>query len=508
MDTVSIKINTGVYGQFRNLNNKIWFALGEYVDNAVQSYESNKVHLQSVNQGRYQFEVRIDINWELNSIRILDNAAGIDTNNFQRAFEPANIPIDNSGLNEFGMGMKTASIWLADIWSVRTSALNEKIERFVEFNLPKVLEQKKEVLNVKSCAAPKMAHYTELLLHNLSKNAPSAFQMDKIKKHLASIYRKFIRNGEMKLFINEEELNYKEPDILIAPPHNAPDENPVRWKKDIYFSSGKYKVEGFIAILNTMSTNEINGLSLFRRGRVVEGSHDEKYRPKSICGQIGSPRYKRIFGELELEGFTVSFNKGSFQEHDDLEALMDAVRIEISSKDLDLYNQAEKYIKPKTVENNIRVAKKIVKAMKKTSTGSEWKNKIATSVKDIDDKHLADKNEKLSISATIIDSHEDIIEIKDSKYKLVVDLITEPSITSLYTLHLENDELFTYKVRYKINLSHPFFNRYDNLKNEVDYQPIISIIRSLVLAEIVAPSQGTKNAGNIRINFNNFLRNI
>jgi hypothetical protein len=50
--------------------------------------------------------------------------------------------------------------------------------------------------------------------------------------------------------------------------------------------------------------------------------------------------------------------------------------------------------------------------------------------------------------------------------------------------------------------------RFERLKNEEDYQPIISIIRSLVLAEVIAPSQGTKNAGNVRMNFNRFLRNI
>ena len=41
-ENVSIKIQTGVYGQFRNLNNKVWYALGEFVDNAVQSFEDNK----------------------------------------------------------------------------------------------------------------------------------------------------------------------------------------------------------------------------------------------------------------------------------------------------------------------------------------------------------------------------------------------------------------------------------------------------------------------------------
>jgi hypothetical protein len=257
-----------------------------------------------------------------------------------------------------------------------------------------------------------------------------------------------------------------------------------------------------------MSTNEVNGLSLFRRGRVIEGSHDEKYRPKAICGQMGSPRYKRIFGELELEGFAVSFNKGSFQEQEDLEALMEALQAEISAKEFDLYTQAEKYIKEKTQSDNTKVAKNIVNSLKKTTKHSNLKEKVETSLKEIDNKSIATQNEKLTKKAKTIDSHEDFIEIKDEKYKLKVELITEPSITDLYSLQIEDDELFAKKITYKINLAHPFFMRFERLKSEEDYQPIISIIRSLVLAEVIAPSQGSKNAGNVRMNFNHFLRNI
>lgn len=508
INTVSIKIQTGVYGQFRNLNNRVWFALGEYVDNAVQSFENNKDRLRKANNDNYQFEVRININWEKNYIKIFDNAAGIDTKNFQRAFEPANIPIDNTGLHEFGMGMKTASIWLADFWSVRTAALDEDEERFVEFDLKKVLEEEKELLEVKNSAKPKSTHFTELVLYQLSKNSPSVMQMDKIRRHLGSIYRKFIRKGDMKLYINEEEVIYEEPEILKAPFYNDPTGKRIEWKKEINFSFEKYKVNGFIAILNTMSTNEINGLSLFRRGRVIEGSHDEKYRPKAICGQTGSPRYKRIFGELELEGFAVSFNKGSFQEQEDLESLMEALQTEISAKDFDLYTQAEKYIKEKTQIDNEKVAKNIVSSLKKTTIHGNLKEKVENSLKEIDNKNIATQNEKLTKNAKTIDSHEDFIVIKEAKYKLKVELITEPSITDLYSLQIEGDELFAKKITYKINLSHPFFMRYERLKNEEDYQPIISIIRSLVLAEVIAPSQGTKNAGNVRMNFNHFLRNI
>lgn len=508
IETVSIKIQTGVYGQFRNLKNTVWFALGEYVDNAVQSFESNKTKLLQANDNNYQFEVRIDIDNENNFIRIFDNAAGIDSINFQRAFEPAHIPIDNTGLHEFGMGMKTASIWLANLWTVETAALGENELRFVEFDLQKVLDEEKEVLEVKNIEKKPKLHYTEIVLHNLSMNAPSNHQIDKIKRHLLSIYRKFIRKGDMKLFINDEELIYEEPEILKAPFYNNLQGESIEWKKEINFSTGKYKVSGFIAILSTMSTSTVNGLSLFRRGRVIEGSHDEKYRPKVLCGQVGSPRYKRIFGELELEGFGVSFNKGSFQEQEDLEALMEALQTEISSKDFDLYMQAEKYIKPKTIEDNKVVGKNIVSALKKISDKEVLKAKLETSIKEIENETLAANNVEFSKTAETIDSHEEIIELKGDKYKLILELITESAISDLYSLIILEDELFSKKVIYKINLAHPFFTRFEKLKKEEDYQPILLIIRSLVLAEIIAPSQGTKAAGNVRLNFNSFIKNL
>ena len=173
-----------------------------------------------------------------------------------------------------------------------------------------------------------------------------------------------------------------------------------------------------------------------------------------------------------------------------------------------MYNQAEKYIKPKTNESNVIVAKNIVSKIKKTTKDSNMKTKVETSLKEIETKSIAVNNEKLTKKAKTIDFHEEIIDIKDSKYKLRLELITEPAISDLYSLLVEEDELFARKISYKINLAHPFFTRFEKMKGEENYQPIISIIKSLVLAEIVAQSQDTKNAGNVRINFNHFLRNL
>ena len=316
---------------------------------------------------------------------------------------------------------------------------------------------------------------------------------------MVSIYRKFIREGILKLYINNELLTYKDPEILESPYYKDPNGINVVWNKNIDFSMDKYSAKGFIGILKTMSTNQVNGISLFRRGRVIVGSHDEKYRPKELCGQIGSPRYKRIFGELELKGFGVSFNKGSFIEVEDLEALMECIKFEISKKGFDLFGHAQYYTKGKTKEDNESIAKKLVKALKNANSNSEEEKTSILVVPTEEDE--AQQREKLKDVETI-DSYEDKETIKGVEYVMKQEFITDPTISSLYTLEILENTADKFNIVYKINLANDFFSRFDKFKNEADYRPIVAIIKSLVLAELVAPSQGTTSAGNIRLNFN------
>ena len=79
---VSIALQPSVYSTFRALNNTVSFTLGEYVDNAVQSYLNNKNELQAV-EPNYQLEVRITVDWERRTNTIIDNAAGISSENYE-----------------------------------------------------------------------------------------------------------------------------------------------------------------------------------------------------------------------------------------------------------------------------------------------------------------------------------------------------------------------------------------------------------------------------------------
>ena len=60
---VSIALNTKVYSTFRNLVNTIPNALGEYVDNAVQSYLNHKDELKKTEKN-YKLKILIKIDYE------------------------------------------------------------------------------------------------------------------------------------------------------------------------------------------------------------------------------------------------------------------------------------------------------------------------------------------------------------------------------------------------------------------------------------------------------------
>ena len=502
INSVSIALQPSVYSTFRALNNTVSFALGEYVDNAVQSYLDNKDALVALDPN-YRLEIRINVDWEKRSITITDNAAGINTKNYKKAFEPAHIPLDSTGLNEFGMGMKTASVWLADKWCIYTKALGETVERFTNFDLLKVIEDNKEELIVEEKPKSAEEHYTKIILTDLSKQAPSVNQMDKVKRHLSSFYRKFIKNEDVKIFVNEELLHYPEYEILNAPYYKQPESHNIFWKKEIDFQIGKYKATGFIAILKTMQQSA-NGIALLRRGRIIE----EKYFPQIICGQAGSPRYKRIFGEIELEGFDVSFNKNKFRDEEDLSIFMEALKEELTQTDFDLYGQAENY-RQRTKEEVTKIAKEITKKLKKENKTREFTKKIQEVELKAKDTELITREENIIQEAEVLSSHSDSFTLGNTDYSLKIELVNTNS-NNLYSINVEDskslfDDINSKTISCRINLAHPFFARFDMFKKNDNYQPIITIFRTLTLAEIIAVNRKIGNASIIRILFNEHL---
>ena len=135
----------------RHLNYKAWFAIAEFIDNALQSYLANKARLEDLHGGEFQLCVNVQIDRsEPGRILISDNAAGISLDDFPRAFRAAQVPNDRTGLSEFGMGMKSAACWFAQKWSVRTKAIGEYVERTIAFDIRDIVENKIESLGKNS----------------------------------------------------------------------------------------------------------------------------------------------------------------------------------------------------------------------------------------------------------------------------------------------------------------------------------------------------------------------
>ncbi|MCO1372495.1 ATP-binding protein [Burkholderia multivorans] len=348
---IEIRPEVTMLSVLRHLNYKAWFAIAEFIDNALQSYLANREALEAINGPNFRLEVdvRIDTNGP-GLIVVTDNAAGISTADFPRAFRAAQVPTDRTGLSEFGMGMKSAACWFAERWSVRTKAVGEGLERTIHFDIRHIVDNKIESLDTEAReVGDPSAHYTVVTLRGLH-HIPQGRTLGKIKDHLASIYRMFLRDGRMTLRFNGEPLTYATPPILKAQKYVAPgvpaqgaEASLIEWRKDIQLDFGKgQSVTGFAALRETGST-PLAGFALFRRDRLIEGSHDETYRPSFIFKQTNSYPYQRLFGELHVEGFEVSHTKDGFRWEEYEDVFLEFLKAQLEAEPLNLLAQADNY---------------------------------------------------------------------------------------------------------------------------------------------------------------------
>lgn len=346
-ESVSIVPGVSILGVLGHLNYEPWFALAEYVDNAIQSASKSYAQLVRLDAG---YRLRVDITYEREDggrIVIADNAGGIAHRDFARAFKAAEAPPDRSGLSEFGMGMKSASIWFARNWRVVTTSVGDPTEYSIEFNMDTVLRDQIESLQVTTERADANAHYTRIELWELNQFLPGR-TLGKVRDHLREIYRGFLRDDRLTLTVAGQNMEYHEPLILKAPDVRSESneeiaKEPKEWRKPVDFTFAEgVEVKGWCAIRAEGRTNG-NGLSLFRRGRVIEGSGESPYRPTRIYGGGNTYRSQRLFGELEITGLPVSHTKDGFQWHGREEDFEEKLRELLDAEPLPLLKQAEHY---------------------------------------------------------------------------------------------------------------------------------------------------------------------
>lgn len=273
--------------RYKDLDYKIWYALAEFVDNSSQNYLDNKSILDDIySQNGERFTVHITTDRE-NSIEIADNAMGMNYDDLNKALHVGQPPKDNSGRHEFGMGLKTASCWLGDLWTITTKKVGELDELEVVFDVNKVASgsSRLEITRRKHPENGRNLGFTSLKISKLH-NPIAARTQTKIIDYLTSMYRVDIRENIMDLKWNGVSMKYDAESQLLKA-HNGD-----VYKKDILpFEVEGKKVTGWIGILGSGGVNK-GGLAIIRRGRCIvahpELGNLKVYLELKMMGEIAS----------------------------------------------------------------------------------------------------------------------------------------------------------------------------------------------------------------------------
>ncbi|MCA6277476.1 MAG: ATP-binding protein [Phenylobacterium sp.] len=512
INSVNIRPGVNVLSVLPHLNYKAWFALAEFVDNAIQSSITHKKALISADGPGYGLRVDIDFDAAESRITVRDNAAGIATGDYQRAFRPAEVPPDASGLSEFGMGMKSAACWFAPNWSVRSSALGERLERTVFFDIDKIVTDSIEELDVVSIESAEQRHYTEIRLEKIRK-FPHGKTIGKIKEHLASIYRVYIRDGSLELFVDGTRLEFEDPEILTAPYYRDPDGDPVKWMKDISIDLGDGKVAaGFVAIREVASTR-LAGLALFRRKRLILGSADETYRPEDIFGRSNTYPFQRIFGEIHLKGFFVSHTKDGVKWEESEDEFLQKLRKELSGDGMPLIQQAREY----RSKSGAKAARKdAATALRHTA---EELRLTTAAANDLGHELETVAEAGDAPSASVAPEPQEISAADREEAEVALHFRGEPWIVRIELSYADDDaDWLTIRTRpsitdpepreilVRIAMLHPFMAQFPTMDSE-GFSAVLKIASSMALAEIAAAELGDHHPSAVRRLTNEILKN-
>jgi hypothetical protein len=500
---INIRPGVGILALFPHMNYRPWFALAEFVDNALASYEENRDRLLRVNGPSYRFRVVVEIDSsDSGSIRVWDNAGGIGTGDYDRAFVTAEPPPHATGLSEFGIGMKSAACWFARHWRVRTRALEEDVERVVEFDVPRIVRDNLDHLDADIQVAVGTGSFTEIKLWDLYKS-PQTKTVSKMREHLASIYRQFIDSGEMRLEFNGEPLSYERPRVLTAPRWDQEDGPRILWRKplDFYLPSGEH-VAGFGALRETGSTRYA-GFALFRHRRLVVGSSDEAYRPTEVFGGTNSYRFQRLFGELHLDAFDISHTKDGFIWGDREQTFLEDLRKELDLDPLPILQQAERYRSRKADASVERAADRALDA-----TANAIAEAAAVVERQTAETPTSDPPPEAYSLEPAVAQRTLNLNVRGVSWQIVIDVTNDPAQTDWLAMSdagaRDTEIRGPRKLGIRVSLASPFMRRFSGATAE-DLEPLLRIAAGVALAETAAREAGVKQAGTLRRNLNELL---
>jgi len=501
INRVPIRPRVGVFSVFEAVDYKAWFALAEFVDNSIQSWKD------AVSRGDIDATAEpLEINIEASSgtsgfIRIVDNAGGIPLDRFATAFEIGSPPPDISGLSVYGIGMKSAGAWFANDFRITTAALGDTLERVVEYDFRRIIKEGLESLEYLERPQPAAWHGTEVLLTGL-KNPIQSTTHTKVRSHLTSIYRNFIRDGELLLTYNGDVLTYAGPEVLTAPDVRDADGPRVEWQKsvDITLSTGE-RITGFAAI-RRVGRAAGSGFSLYRNGRVITGLDDDPWRPTEIFGYGNSYRSQRIFGELHLHNVKVAYSKNGFVWQASGEELIEELRLAVDAEPLPLLRQAERYRAREPEPRQREAARKAI-----VSTADAVANAVRSDLSArSDDMEAPTAPSELPMPSERIAAREFEVAYRGQRWQISVELSEDPDGDWLVLADSGEGIIDSpRRIGMRLNINNAFMRQFGGT-GAPEMEAIMRIAAALALAIIVARGQGMTFTSQLLRHVNELLR--
>ena len=304
--TLELTIGLDAISSYKRLAYTAWHAITEFIDNSTQSYFDHREELDAAFTAQgdsFLVEVTYDPKGS-GILRIRDNAMGMSYDDLQRALHVALPPRNILGRSKYGMGLKTATCWLGNIWTVTTKMLGEDVEHTILVNVEKIASGENQLPYSSVTGLPPESHYTIIEITNHNR----LFQgrtLGKIKDYLRSMYRVDLRNGTLTLKWQDEILIWENIDERLL---RARDDS--LYKKYFEFFVDNKRVNGWVGILERGSRADA-GFSILHYDRVIKG-WPEAWRPTSLYGQIQGTNdlvNQRLIGEISLDEFDVSHTK-------------------------------------------------------------------------------------------------------------------------------------------------------------------------------------------------------
>lgn len=337
---VNISVGTDIYSTFQNYSYRIGSAVAEIVDNSIASFRNNQKTFDDAKKNGLKVEKSITLVFDQTNrvIIVRDSAFGIELKDIERALKLKKPPKDTSGLNEFGMGLKTSAFWFGKTLKIITKSPKEKEGYEVSLDIGQLKKNITEVETHKSNAYKdkwKLNNGTIITLSGIYEKRDLSNSMVRATvMKLASKYRKDIQNngivfrafsktnsGKMVDLIEWDSTGVKtlRSDSNILKGEKLVFAETPRWNdentSDGYGITIPFKIEylgntlegkGDFFIRAKGSRSE-GGFDLFRRGRIIEEKNRE------FITDMSGFAFQRINGSIELDKYPVSQSKDSFE---------------------------------------------------------------------------------------------------------------------------------------------------------------------------------------------------